>query len=236
MMISRIRLGDVAIDVTFKPIKNLHLSVHPPDGAVCISAPEKMRLESIRAFAIGKLDWIRQQRAKFRAQGREPPREFIERESHYLWGRRYLMRIVEEERPARIELSHRRMVLHVRPDTGREARQAIVDRWYREQVKAQLPGCIGRWEAALGVKVRQAYVQKMKTRWGSCNPVNRTIRINSEVAKRPKEHLDYVVLHEVAHFLVPRHDDRFAAILDRCMPGWRQLRQELNAGSLVEIG
>src|SRR5437870_11786327 len=126
-MVSQVRLGDIEVDVVLKDIKNVHLSVHPPTGRVRISAPKRMRLDTIRVFAISKLGWIRQQQTKLRAQERETPREYVERESHDVWGKRYLLTVIESDEPRSIELKHSRMLLRVRPRTDAEMRKAFVE-------------------------------------------------------------------------------------------------------------
>jgi predicted metal-dependent hydrolase len=227
-MISKIELGDITVDVVLKDIKNVHLSVYPPAGRVRIAAPKRMSLDTIRVFAISKLDWIKQQQAKLRAQERETPREFLDRESHYIWGRRYLLTVIENDAPPAIELKHRRMILRVRPGTDQDKREALVEGWYREQLKEAVPPLLERWEPLLDVKAKQWFVQRMKTKWGSCNHRSGTIRLNTELAKKPPECLEYIVVHELVHLLEPTHNARFIALMDRFMPKWQLHREELN--------
>ena len=195
-MVAQIKLGDIAVDVVLKDIKNVHLSVYPPTGRVRISAPKRMSLDTIRVFAISKLDWIKQQQAKLRDQERETHREYVDRESHYVWGRRYLLAVAESDEPPSIELKHSRMLLRVRPRTRVDKRQALVEEWYREQLKAAVPPLLARWQPLLGVRAERFFVQRMKTKWGSCNHKAGTIRLNTELAKKPAECLEYVVVHE----------------------------------------
>lgn len=231
-MPAQIALGDIAVEVVFKDIKNIHLSVYPPDGAVRVSAPLRMQLDTIRVFAISRLAWIKQQQARLRAQQRETPREYIDRESHYVWGKRYLLKVVEAEAAPTIELKHSRIILRVRPGTDDAARQAIVAHWYREQIRANVPALIAQWETALGVKVARIFVQKMKTKWGSCNPAARSIWLNTDLAKKPLQCLEYIVLHELAHLLERHHNERFTGLMNRHMPNWPQRRQLLNGAPL----
>jgi predicted metal-dependent hydrolase len=234
-MVTTIELGEIAVEVVTKDIKNVHLSVYPPTGRVRISAPRRMKLETIRVFAISKLGWIKQQQKKLRGQSRESPREHIDRESHYLWGRRYLLEVIEADAPPAIELKHRKMLLQVRTGSGDERRQTVVDDWYRLQLKSAVPALVEKWEPLLGVKVGRFFVQRMKTKWGSCNTAAKSIRLNTELAKKPPECLEYIVVHEMVHLLVRRHDDRFAALMDRYLPNWRHVRQVLNAAPLAHV-
>jgi predicted metal-dependent hydrolase len=227
-MVSQIKLGDIAVDVVLKDIKNVHLSVYPPTGRVRVSAPKRMNIDTIRVFAISKLDWIKQQQTKLREQERETPREYVERESHYVWGKRYLLTVFESDKPPSIELKHSRMLLRVRPRTNENRRQALVEEWYREQLKAAVPPLLARWQPLLGVSVERFFVQRMKTKWGSCNHKARTIRLNTELAKKPADCLEYIVLHELVHLLEPTHNARFVALMDRFMPKWELCRQSLN--------
>jgi predicted metal-dependent hydrolase len=227
-MVSQITLGDIAVDVVLKDIKNIHLSVYPPMGRVRISAPQRMSIDTIRVFAISKLDWIKQQQTKLREQEREAPRDYVERESHYVWGRRYLLTVSERDEPPSIELKHSRMLLSVRPGTDQKKREALVEEWYREQLREAVPALLTRWQPLLGVRVERFFVQRMKTKWGSCNHKGGTIRLNTELAKKPAECLEYIVLHELVHLVEPTHNARFVVLMDRFIPKWQFHRQVLN--------
>ena len=227
-MIETIQLGEIAIRVTRKAIKNVHLSVHPPDGRVTLAAPTGTRLEVARAYAISRLGWIRQQQQKLVNQARETPREFIERESHYLWGRRYLLSVVEQEARPHVSIDHKRITLSVRPGSDQAKRSEIMQEWHRSLLHQFIPPMIGKWELKLGVRVTAYFVQRMKTKWGSCNHQAGHIRLNTELVKKPKDLVEYVIVHEMAHLLEPTHSDRFVAILDENYPSWREARAELN--------
>ncbi len=227
-MVSQIKLGDIAVDVVLKDIKNVHLSVYPPTGRVRVSAPKRMSINTIRVFAISKLDWIKQQQAKLQEQERETPREYLDRESHYVWGKRYLLTVSENDEPPSIELEHTRMILRVRPRTGEDKRKTVVEEWYREQLKDAVPPLLARWQPRLGVRAQRFFVQRMKTKWGSCNQEARTIRLNTELARKPMECLEYIAVHELVHLLEPTHSARFVALMDRFMPQWQFHREVLN--------
>jgi hypothetical protein len=200
---------------------------------VQISAPKRMSLDTIRVFAISKLGWIKQQQKQLRGQERETPREYLDRESHYVWGRRYLLKVAAADHAApKVELKHRKMILQVAPGTNEETKQATVARWYREQIKAAVPDLIAKWGPIIGVSVEHVFVQKMKTKWGSCNPRTRSIRLNTDLAKKPRECLEYIVVHEMVHLLEPTHNSRFVALMDRLMPHWLLCREELNRAPL----
>ena len=227
-MATVIRIGEIAIQVTHKDIKNIHLSVYPPEGLVRISAPKGMAVETIRVFAIAKVRWIRKQQRKLREQERETPREFINRESHYLWGKRYLLKVEECDAPPSILLRHREMLFRVRPGADLAKRESVLDEWYRQAIKDALPGLLKRWERRFGVSVSGFLIRRMKTRWGTCTPGRRTVRLNLELAKKPPECLEYILVHEMVHLLEPTHNSRFVELMDMHIPKWRQYRQELN--------
>jgi predicted metal-dependent hydrolase len=168
-MQAEIKLGDLAVVVVHKDIKNVHLSVHPPTGRVTIAAPMRLSLDTIRVFTISKLSWIRQQQKKLLEQEREAPREYLNRESHYIWGDRYLLTVVEGGVPTTIELSHRKMIFRSRPGWDQAKKQARLEAWYREQLKLAVPPLVAKWERLMGVRVDRVFVQRMKTKWGSCN-------------------------------------------------------------------
>jgi hypothetical protein len=227
-MATVIQLGDIPVDVVLKDIKNVHLSVYPPAGRVRIAAPRRMNLDTIRVFAISKLGWIKQQQRKLREQERETPREYVPRESHYLWGQRKLLRVIEQGAPASIELGPRQITLRLRPGTADEKKADFVEQWYREQLRRAVPPLLAKWEPILGVNVRRIFIRRMKTKWGSCNPGRSTILLNTELAKKPPECLEYILVHELVHLLEPTHNARFVAIMDRVMPRWAVRRSQLN--------
>jgi len=232
-MPTRLDLGGIPVDVVFKDIKNVHLSVYPPAGRVRIAAPARMNLDTIRVFAISKLGWIKQQRKKLQEQERETPREYLDRESHYVWGKRYLLQVIENDAPPAVELKHRKIVLWVRPGTGEDKRQAIIEAWYRGLIKSAVPPLIAKWQPILGVRVERFFVQRMKTKWGSCNANSKSIRLNVELARKSPDCLEYILVHEMAHLLVRHHDERFKSLLDRHLPNWRLVRDALNAAPLA---
>jgi len=226
--LTRLKLGDIEADVVLKDIKNVHLSVYPPSGHVRISAPSRMSLDTIRAYAVTKLAWIKKQQRKLRQQARETPREYLDRESHFVWGSRYLLKLVEANAAPHVELDHRRLVLQVRPGSDTAKKASILDEWYRQQLKAALPPLLARWEPLMGLKVERFFVQRMKTKWGSCSPGPGSIRLNTDLAKKPRECLEYILVHEMVHLLEPRHNARFLALMQQHMPTWRFYRDQLN--------
>ena len=227
-MVTQFNLGEIAVDVVRKDIKNIHLSVYPPAGKVRISAPLRMDIDTIRVFAITKLAWIKSQQQKLRAQEREMPREYLDRESHYVWGKRFLLKVEEKDAAPEVELKHSKMILHIRPATSHERKQEILDAWYREQLKKAVPALLAKWEPLMGVKVEKLFVQKMKTKWGGCSPGAGSIRLNTDLAKKPPECLEYIVVHEMAHLLEPTHNSHFITLMDQFMPKWRFYKEELN--------
>jgi predicted metal-dependent hydrolase len=227
-MAKPIQLGDLVIAVTRKEIKHVHLSVHPPVGRVTLAVPKAVRPEVARAFAISKLGWIRAQQAKLLGQVRETPRQFVSRESHYVWGRRYLLYVVEKEAKPSVRRSHRTITLTVRPGSTSARRQQIMHEWHKSLMHQEVPPLIRKWEDRLGVTVSRYFLQRMKTKWGSCNHRAGHVRLNTQLITKPKDLLEYVIAHEIAHLLQSTHTSRFVAILDDKYPSWREARMELN--------
>lgn len=227
-MADTIHLGEIAIAVTRKDIKHVHLSVYPPSGRVTLVAPTGTRPEVVRAYAVSRLGWIRDQQAKLRRQARETLRQFIERESHFLWGRRYLLSVREKDGKPSVRLSHRRITLTVRPGTSRARCEAIMHEWHKSLLHDTVPGLIRKWQPKLGVEVAGYFLQRMKTKWGGCNHRARNIRLNTELVKKPKDLLEYVVVHEMLHLIAPTHSEQFLTLITRHYPSWREAREELN--------
>lgn len=227
-MIEIIQLGDISIVVTRKDIKNVHLSVHPPEGRVTLSAPTDTRLEVARAYAITKLSWIREQQEKLRNQARETPREFIDQESHYLWGRRHLLTVSECDTKPSVSVDHKRITISVRPGSDHAKRASVIHEWHMSLLHELIPSLINKWEPKLGTQVKAYFLQRMKTKWGSCNHKAGHIRLNTELVKKPKDLIEYVIVHEMIHLIEPVHSDRFIALLTEHYPTWREARAELN--------
>lgn len=221
-------IGDLQVTLIRKEVKHVHLSVHPPDGRVTLVAPPHTRPDVARSYAISRLRWIDRQRAAFAAQARETPRDFVTRESHWLWGRRYLLRLQETAGKPTVTLDHKYITMHIHPDASPEARAQLLHAWHKKLLHDSVPSLIAKWEETLGVRVRRYFLQSMKTRWGSCQPEAGHIRLNTELVKKPKDLLEYVVVHEMVHLLEPSHGERFVALLDAHLPAWREARAELN--------
>lgn len=221
-------LGELRAEVTRKAIKHVHLSVLPPAGRVRVAAPEHLPLETIRLFVISKLAWIRAQQRKLRAQEREAPRGYLSKESHHVWGKRYLLELTQADAAPSIKLSPRKLLLQVRPGTEVRRREAILDAWYRQQVRDVVPALLAKWQPLLGVKAQRVFVQRMKTQWGSCTPATRHIRLNTDLAKKPLECVEYILVHELVHLLEPTHNQKFVALMELFLPHWQQLRRQLN--------
>ncbi|MEO1945033.1 MAG: SprT family zinc-dependent metalloprotease [Candidatus Thioglobus sp.] len=225
---SIIKLNDLNVEVVHKDIKNVHLSVYPPNGHVRLSAPEGITLENLRIFVISKLNWIKKQKTKLLSQERESIRDCVNRESHYFNGKRYLLTVIEANEPPKVRLSHSKLTLQVRPGSSAIKKVQVLDEWYRKQLQDALPSIINKWEKVLDVSISKVSVRKMKTRWGSCTPENNHIRINLELAKKPLGCLEYIVVHEMIHLIEPTHNHKFIELMDKYMPKWRFYRDELN--------
>lgn len=226
----KIIINDIEIELTKKNIKNLHLSVHPPDGRVKISAPNRMDIDTIRLFVISKLAWIKRQQSKFKSQERQPEREYVSGESHYFLGQRYLLNVIyTNKRKQGVEVRNKKYIdLYVRENAPKHIRERVMIEWYRKQLKELIPPLIAKWEPIIGVKVKEFGVKRMKTCWGTCNTKAKRIWINLELAKKSPTCLEYVVVHEMVHLLERHHNERFKAYMDKFIPNWRAVKAELN--------
>lgn len=219
-------IDNINIEVVQKNIKNVYLSIKPPMGQVRVSAPEYMALDAIKAYVISKLAWIKKQQYRFQMQEREVVREYVE--SYYFNGRCYLLKVEEHDTTPKVILNDSQIILQLRPGSDIHKKAIVLDNWYRKQLREKTLLMIKDWENKMGVSVAKLTIQKMTTRWGSCTPTLRSIRINLELVKKPTQLLEYVVVHELAHLIEPSHNYRFKAIMDKFMPKWRFLRDELN--------
>lgn len=224
-----ITVSGLRVEIVRKNIKNLHLGVYPPAGRVRVAAPLRVSNEAVRLAVIGKLGWIKRQQVRFEGQPRESAREIVSGESHYFLGRRYRLQVVYCDGPVGIVVRNKTTIeLHVRQRANVAARQRLLMNWYRQQLREMIPPLLTKWQKRLGVQVADFGIKKMKTKWGTCTAEARRIWINLELAKKSPDSLEYVVMHELVHLLVRHHDDRFIAIMDKHLPRWRSLREELN--------
>ena len=231
--IHHLTVSGIKVEVVRKDIKNLHLGVYPPHGRVRVAAPLVIGDEAVRLAVIDKLGWIRRQRAKFAEQPRQSQREMLNGESHYFLGQRYRLRVHEQDAPARVAVRGiASLDLFVRPGTSAAQREAVLLRWHREQLKALIPPLLEKWQPILGVQVADWGIKKMKTKWGSCNPASRRVWFNLELAKKPMQCLEYIVVHELVHLLERHHNDRFAGLIEAHVPQWRQYREMLKKAPL----
>jgi len=229
MIVEELKIGELSIDLIRKEIKNMHLAVYPPTGRVRLAVPNNTSKETARLFAISKISWIRKHQRNFIAQDRQAPRQFKERESHYFQGKRYLLRITEQEAPPKVVLNTKTYIdLYIRPNSTTEQRQIIINEWYRAELKKTIPPIIEKWEKKIGLTVESWQVKQMKTKWGTCNIEKKRIWVNLELAKKPIHCLEYIIVHEMIHLLERRHNDRFLSLMEKYMPQWKFYKEELN--------
>lgn len=229
-----INVGGIDVEVVRKDIKNLHLAVYPPHGRVRIAVPERLDAEAVRSAVATRLGWIRRHQERIQNQERQSRREMVNGESHYAWGRRYRLKVIMDAPSNRVALDGPfTMTLEARPGANADRMRLILHDWYRSELKARIPSLLDRWTPVIGVEVAEWGVKKMKTRWGSCNREARRIWLNLELAKKPPDCLEYVVVHEMVHILERLHNRHFKDLMDQFMPKWRSHRDELNRAPLA---
>jgi predicted metal-dependent hydrolase len=224
-----ISVHTLTVEVVRKSIKNLHLGVYPPEGRVRVAAPLAVSDDAVRLAVIGKLGWIKRQQAKFKSQPRQSKREMVTGESHYFLGRRYRLRLVEHSGVPKVVLNKSRLELHVRPDATAEKREQVLEQWYRARLKELLLPLLDKWQPVLEVEAASWGIRRMKTRWGTCTTSTRRILLNLELAKKPIQCVEYILVHELVHLQERQHNASFRAMLDRSLPNWEQYRSELNS-------
>ena len=227
---NKLIIDDIEIQFTKKNIKNIHLSVHPPNGIVRISVPKRMKDEAIRLFAVSKLSWIKKQQSKFENQERLPESEYVSGESHYYFGTRYLLNVIyQESNRSKVEIINKKYInLYVKEGSSKDKKEKVMKEWYRKELKALIPPLIEKWEKKIGVKVESWSIKQMKTRWGTCNTTARRIWINLELAKKTPHCLEYIIVHELVHLIERNHGDKFVFLMNKHFPNWRAVKSELN--------
>ncbi len=229
----QIDVNGLVVDVVRKDIKNLHLAVYPPNGRVRVAAPLRVNDEAVRMAVIARWGWIKRQQANFRAQERESRHEYVNGESHYFLGNRYLLNIIEDSRAGKVIVRNKKKIdLYTHPNSTRAQRERIMLNWYRAYLRQTVPALIEKWEKIVGVQVADWGIKQMKTKWGTCNIQKRRIWINLELAKKSESCLEFIVAHEMVHLLERHHNDRFVELMNKFMPSWRIYRAELNRAPL----
>lgn len=226
-------VGGIGIDVIYKDIKNLHISVHPPVGRVRVAAPNRLDDQAIRLAVIQRLPWIKRQREQLQSAPRQTKRNMVSGESHYVWGQRYLLDVSRTGRHG-VELAGKTLWVVAPDGSDDDARLRVLENWYRRELKRAIPSLIAKWEGVIGRQVESWTVRRMKTKWGSCSPESAHLWFNIELAKKDPRCLEYIVVHEMAHLRERGHGERFVALMDQYLPHWRAVRDELNAAPLAD--
>lgn len=228
-----ITVSGLQVQIVRKAIKNLHLGVYPPHGRVRVATPLAVSDEAVRLAVIGKLGWIKRQRAAFHAQPRQSEREMVSGESHYFLGRRYRLHVVESRGAGRVVMRNgHRLDLHVRPTADEKVRERVLQQWYRERLRELMAPLSAQWGDRLGVQAADWGIKRMKTKWGACNIEARRIWLNLELAKKPVSCIEYIIVHELLHLIERHHNDRFVSLLDHHLPNWQHRRRALNSAPL----
>ena len=231
---SHIKISGISVEVVRKDIKNLHVGVYPPQGRVRVAAPLRLTDDAVRLALVSRLGWIRRQRRAFQEQDRQSSREMVSGETHYLAGRGYRLKVREHDAPAQVEVrGHQTLLMSVRPGQDAAQRLNVLERWYRAHLRALADELLELWAARIGVTVMTWNIRKAKTRWGACNPQSRRIWLNLELAKKPVQCLEYIIVHELVHLMERHHNDRFATLMDLYLPDWRVRRDLLNKSPLA---
>jgi predicted metal-dependent hydrolase len=229
-----IKVSGIEVQVVRKGIKNLHLGVYPPDGRVRVAVPEHVTDDNIRLAVVSKLGWIKRQQKDFKNQSRQSERQYISGESHFVFGKSYRLQLLEREgKPEVSRLNSGKLKLYVRPGATIEIKEKVMNAWYREELKKVIPELLKKWEPIVGKRVKDWGVRKMKTKWGSCNTEAHRIWLNLELAKKPPECLEYILVHELTHLHERNHNQRFKELLDQYLPNWRISKKALNSSPLA---
>lgn len=225
-------VAGLGIDVVYKDIKNLHISVYPPVGRVRVAAPRRLGEDAIRLAIVQRLPWIKKQREQLLNADRQTERRMVSGETHYVWGERLRLDVSRHGR-SRVSVAGKTLWLTTPEHYSDEQRRAVLDHWYRAELKAAVPGLLEKWQPIVGQDAAKFVVRHMKTKWGTCQISSRAIWLNPELAKKNPRCLEYIVVHELIHFIERTHNERFIELMDLHMPDWRARRDELNDAPLA---
>ncbi|MHA7218627.1 M48 family metallopeptidase [Arthrobacter sp. MDT1-48-3] len=229
---SYLTVSGLDVDVVYKDIKNMHISVYPPVGRVRVAAPLRTTEDAIRLAVVQRLSWIKRQQEQFQNADRQTERRMVSGETHYVWGQRYLLDVSRSSGAYGVEAKGNTLWVITPPETDAVRRFGALDRWYRRELKAAVPALLEKWQSTLGVEAERIVVRRMKTKWGTCITTSRTIWLNPELAKKDPRCLEYIVVHELIHLLERGHGEKFVALMDQFLPDWRARRDALNEAPL----
>ncbi len=227
-------VAGLGVDVVYKAIKNLHISVYPPAGRVRVAAPENTSEDTIRLAIVQRLPWIKRQREELQQAERQTKREMESGETHYVWGQRYLLDVSRTSGNHHVEIRGQTLWVVAPEGSNTDEKRATLDRWYRREVKAAVPALLAEWQPIVGAEADKIVVRRMKTKWGTCITGSKTVWLNPELAKKNPRCLEYIVVHELTHLHERSHNDRFVALMDEYLPDWRARRDELNGAPLAD--
>ncbi|MEY4505086.1 MAG: hypothetical protein RL154_1383 [Pseudomonadota bacterium] len=233
MSINNITVSGLEIVIERKDIKNLHIGVYPPNGKIRVAIPLRLNDEAVRLAVISRLSWLKKQQQSFLNQPRQSTREMVSGESHYLFGKRYLLDVIYTNKKCAISIKHSKLELAVKENTTGENRLKILEKYYRENLTIELDRLIAKWQTEIGIKIDSWKIQKMKTKWGSCNIKAKRLLFNLELAKAPIDSIEYIVVHEMLHLLERHHNDNFKSLLSKCINDWQSRKDGLK---LCHIG
>jgi len=227
----KINVSDITVDVIRKDIKNIHLTIYPPNGRIKVSVPLKVDDESLRLFIVSKMGWIKKKLKELADQDRQSIRKYVSGENHYYWGKRYILNVIFQKAPLanKVVIRNKKYLdLYIRENSSQQIRKNALYSWYRSELKKEIPTLVAKWEKKLDVSLLDWGVRSMKTKWGTCNTIAKRIWLNLELVKKPYQCLDYIVLHEILHLIERTHSDRFNLLMEKYFPNWKSVRKELN--------
>ena len=222
-----LKVKDLDVLVHKKKIKNFHLNILPPEGKIRVSVPEDVSEEVIKLFIIKKFHKIKKYRRSFQEQERQTERKYVSGESHYFKGKRYIL-ILNYSKLPKIEVKHEEIHFHIPKNYSFSKKKSYYEKWLRKELKKELESLLPKWEKTIGVKVKELRIKKMRTKWGSCNPNDKRIWINLELIKKPKKHLEYVLVHELLHLIERKHNENFIFLMNKYFPKWKLYKRQLN--------
>ena len=228
----RIVISGIPIDIQKKNIKNMHLQIKPPDGHVVISAPLSMDDKAIEVYARTNLSWIKKQIEKFQQQPRSAKRQYVSGETMYIWGKQYYLSFVPDAQKNSFEIQGDKVILSMREDSTVKQRENYVREQYRSLLKVEIERLLPKWEQITELHCESWQTKYMVTRWGTCNTEKKKLWFNLQLAQKPIECLEYVILHELIHLRERTHNSTFIAYMDMYMKNWRAVRKELNDSRL----
>ena len=224
-----LKIDNITITLERKNIKNMYLRILPPNGEVKVSAPLFIPDEDITNFIKSKKEWILKKQQYIQENDIKSPLKYNNGEKHYLWGEEYNLQLIKNDTIKHVLIDKEKSIMYL-PIPKRstiEKRKKILDEFYRSEMRKAIPPVLDKCTKIVGKTPSEVKIRNMKN-WGNCRYQDKRITLNLNLAKKDRECLEYVMIHELCHLIEFNHGKNFKKLMDKYCPNWKEIKKRLN--------